>query len=254
MRFYDFTPPGLTHKEYNRPKHILLYFAGGGFQSPPAKQHWAFLDRCCSELSASYAISLVSYPLAPNSPAEASLDALRRILSKVIKDAEKEKGSVTLAGDSAGGNVALSLAFSYAKGHIEKGATSKVQTEDSTTTNVQTEENAITKVQIEEGDISSILKNVLVISPPTDLRNQNPAIDQADRHDPILTKELIESVAVAWAADMSRDSSELSPLLDNFSAMKEAGIKIHGVIGLRDVLAPVKMRTNSGLLCTFSLI
>lgn len=115
---------------------------------------------------------------------------------------------MTLMGDSAGGNVALSLAFAYAKRLMEEGAR------------------------------PGILKNVMVISPPTDLRNENPAINEADRNDPILSKDLIESVAAAWAGNSSRDSPELSPLLDDVSAIKSAEIKIHGVIGTYDVLAP----------------
>jgi acetyl esterase/lipase len=199
-------------KEYNKSKHILLYFAGGGFQSPPSKEHWKFCASLCSALRESYAISIVSYPLAPNSPASQSLPALQELLVKVIEKAQQEKGSVTLMGDSAGGNVALSLAFWYAKRMLEEGAR------------------------------PGVLKNVVVISPPTDLRNQNPAINEADKHDPILTKDLIESVAVAWAGDLPRDSPEVSPLLDDISAMKSAGIKIHGVVGTYDVLAPDAMK------------
>lgn len=208
IRLYDYTPPGFTAKEYNKPNHSLLYFAGGGFQSPPSKEHWRFCASLCVALGESYAISIVSYPLAPNNPAAESLPALREMLVQLFKKASKDKGSVTLMGDSAGGNVALSLAFAYAKRLMEEGAR------------------------------PGILKNVMVISPPTDLRNENPAINEADRNDPILSKDLIESVAAAWAGNSSRDSPELSPLLDDVSAIKSAEIKIHGVIGTYDVLAP----------------
>lgn len=208
IRLYDYAPPGFTQKEYNKPKHTLLYFAGGGFQSPPSKEHWKFCASLCAELWESYAISIVSYPLAPNSPASESLPALREFMAKVFKDAQRVKGSVTLMGDSAGGNVALSLAFSHAKGLAEEGAR------------------------------PGILKNVVVISPPTDLRNQNPAINEADQHDPILSKDLIESVAMKWAGDMSRADPEVSPILDDLAAIKGANIKVHGIIGTYDVLAP----------------
>lgn len=211
IRLYDYSPPGFMRKEYNRPNHVLLYFAGGGFQSPPSKEHWKLCAAICAELWESYSVSLVSYPLAPNSPASESLPALRKLLDKVVQDAIASKGAVTLIGDSAGGNVALSLAFSYAKRLIEEGANPRV------------------------------LKNVLVISPPVDLRNANPAIEEADRHDPVLTKGLIESVAAAWAGDMSRESPELSPLLDDLGVITRADIKIHGAIGTYDVLAPGKL-------------
>ena len=79
-----------------------------------SKNYWKFCASICSELWDAYSVSIfsiVSYPLAPNSPASESLPALRNLLDKIIKDAEKHKESITLVGDSAGGNVALSLAF-----------------------------------------------------------------------------------------------------------------------------------------------
>lgn len=50
------------------PERILYYFAGGGFRAPPAKEHWAMCAELCCRLPR-YAIILVSYPLAPASPA-----------------------------------------------------------------------------------------------------------------------------------------------------------------------------------------
>lgn len=39
------------------------------------------------------------------------------------------------------------------------------------------------------------LKNIKVMSPPTDFRNQNPDIDMIDHGDSILSRNVIEEVA-----------------------------------------------------------
>ena len=199
-----------TAQTSSTPRHQLLYFAGGGFQSPPAKEHWKLLAELATQLSDIYTVALVSYPLAPHSPASASLPELHTLLQYFIDDANLANGTVTLVGDSAGGNVALSIALQYA-----------------------------TKLKGQERSSSyQSLKDVLVISPPTDLRNSNPGIALADRKDPVLSAGLVESVAKAWAGDWPRDRPELSPVLADINALKQAGIRIHGVIGTYDVLAP----------------
>lgn len=156
-----------------------------------------------------YRVTLVSYPLAPASPAAEALPLLLHVVEQVMREAEAEGGSVTLVGDSAGGNVALALALMVcARGEAA------------------------------QADRAGVLRNVLVVSPPTDLRNANPDIDDADRHDPILSKGLIEQVAKAWAGDWSRDRWELSPLLADLGVLKRAEVAVHGILGTWDVLAP----------------
>lgn len=200
-------------------EHQLLYFAGGGFQSPPSKEHWKVLAFLCLQLPM-YKVTLVSYPLAPNSPASKSLPALHCMLDTLLNNGQGVRGDFSLAGDSAGGNVALSLALTHAQ---------DIDASDGT-------EHA-TRMRKK-------LQNVLVISPPADLRNTNPGIDEADRHDPVLSKGLIEQVAQAWAGDWPRGRPEISPVLADMSALKRAGVKVHGVVGTWDVLAPdaVKFR------------
>lgn len=73
----------------NVPKgpHTIYYFAGGGFRAPPSSEHWKFCAQLASSLSlpplgntstaeraeTAAHMTLVSYPLAPNSPARDSL-------------------------------------------------------------------------------------------------------------------------------------------------------------------------------------
>ncbi|KAI1364637.1 hypothetical protein F5Y08DRAFT_306453 [Xylaria arbuscula] len=59
-------------------KHIIYFFAGGGFVQPAAVDQWKFFAHLASSLAlAGVRVVLVSYPLAPNSPAKDSLPVLR---------------------------------------------------------------------------------------------------------------------------------------------------------------------------------
>lgn len=145
-------------------KHNIYYFAGGGFQSPPSSEHW----KTCKELAArladvGYSVTLISYPLAPNSPASKSLPIMRKWLQDTCTLAIERVEDITLAGDSAGGNVVLNLGLWWAE-------------------------------EISKSSGRNPLKQILAISPATDLRNENPAIKEADTRDPVLSIGLTTDV------------------------------------------------------------
>ena len=161
----------------------------------------------CIRLEGSYNVVVVSYPLAPKSPASESLPILQAWLRAIMTQAIQENRNVTLMGDSAGGNIALSLAFWWAG-------------------------------QPEAQQSTSPLKNVLAISPAVDMRNENPDIYKADKNEPILSVTLTGDVAKAWAGSLSRADPKVSPLLADFEQLKSSNVQVHGVVGSHDILAP----------------
>jgi acetyl esterase/lipase len=194
----------------DRPKnsHTLCYFAGGGFTSPAAKEHWLL----CSELAVklpAYRVVLVSYPLAPKEPAQKALPALRQFYRILEAQCLKEDMWLTLMGDSAGANVALSLGLSAASASLQSGREDTCR-----------------------------LRNVFVISPPTDFRNTNPAIDEVAGYDPLLSRKIIDNAADAWRGQWPATESQVSPILADLSLFKAAGIKVDGVVAGYDVLGP----------------
>lgn len=82
------------------------------------------------------------------------------------------------------------------------------------------------------------MENVLAISPATDLRNKNPEIDAVDHEDPMLSRKVIEEVALGWKGDWSFSDPRISPILADLELLKRANIKVDGVIAGNDVLAP----------------
>jgi acetyl esterase/lipase len=249
-----------TTGKHGQPKHRIYYFNGGGFQSPPSSQHWLFLatlsknlSRRSSSNSHSHShqpqnklvpeITLISYPLAPNTPAEKSFPILQKWLAEVLHSADVNRDKVTLMGDSSGGNIALSLGFWAVENHIPRR-------------NEQPDPTGRGQA-IPAGDRRSgfPLASVIAISPAVDLRNVNDDMHEADRYDPVLTIALTSRVARAWASNPSRHLSEvpdgprphlvtdaqLSPLLNTdaaFEALAKKGVAVHGIVGTHDVLAP----------------
>ncbi|KAK5307846.1 hypothetical protein LTR99_000818 [Exophiala xenobiotica] len=231
-----------TQEKINQRKtHRVYYFCGGGFQSPPSSEHWLFLTKLTKDLAKQgqeakkrhreVEITVVSHPLAPASPAAETLPILRRWLTSALDDANRKGETVTLAGDSSGGNIALSLGVWAVQHYTPPPPT--------TTTTIST---------------ASPLVSVLVICPAVDLHNINPGIAEADKHDPVLTVGLTSQVAQAWTGNVSSkhtktaprrlvdlEDPDVSPLLNEdvvFEKVKDQGVSVHGVVGTHDVLAP----------------
>lgn len=185
----------------------LFYFAGGGFQTTPSDNHWKYCAELARRLAPSYEVSVVSYPLAPTCPAQKSLPILRKMLHAISNEAKVNRQSVTLMGDSSGGNIALSLGFWWAA-------------EMATDPNLPP------------------LLSIFAMSPAVDMTNQNPEILQMDKFDPLLTAAMTDEVARVWVGEYERDDPQVSPLLGDFKALRASNVKVHGLIGTHDVLAP----------------
>ncbi len=207
LYLYDFIADTNPPDQKPSTVHHLYYFGGGGFQSPPSSNHWKLCTELCLQLTDSYRITLVSYPLSPNSPAPESLLVLQKWLRATIHQASSNPSSVTLMGDSSGWNIAISLGFWWASNGSDN-------------------------------TVGRTLKNVLVISPATDLRNTNPEIKEADRYDPVLTIKASTDGHKKWAGTMPLDNVNLSPIFSDPNLFRLRKIKVHGVVGTHDILAP----------------
>lgn len=187
--------------------HRIYYFSGGGFQQKPSKDHWKLCAAIATQLSATHEVTVVSYPLAPKSPAAKTLPMLQTLLRTLCKDAAEDHKSIVVAGDSSGGNIAICLGFWWAR---ELTAAHPLPTPLS----------------------------VFAMAPVVDLTNSNPEIRQVDKFEPLLTIDMTESVAVKWAGSLPRDSPEISPLFEDFNVLRSAGVRVHGLVGTYDLLAP----------------
>lgn len=205
MYLYDIIPKAASQSngEKQPPRKRLYYFAGGAWQMTPSSQHWAFVAELATQLTDTL-VTLVSYPLAPKSPAPVAFPAMMKLYRRLMADAAAANDEAILVGDSAGGNIILSLVAN----------------------------------DLMENPDAPCPKTVLAISPSTDMRRENEAIKTVEKHDPILRIPYIKNSAKTWCGDWDPSDTRVSPLLADLAPIARRGIQIHGVTGLYDILSP----------------
>lgn len=87
--------------------HHVLYFHGGGFVLSITELHWNFVGKLVEKLRCAVTVPL--YPLAPENKARDLFAAMLPLYHDLVEKVGAE--NLTVMGDSAGGNIALSLAM-----------------------------------------------------------------------------------------------------------------------------------------------
>ena len=152
-------------------RHVL-YLHGGAFALSINPLHWAFVGRLVERLDCT--VTLPCYPLAPEHNARDVWALLLPLYRDLV--AEVEPSGLTVMGDSAGGNLALSLAM-------------------------------------QARDVALPLPATLVmISPSFDLTLTDPAMPALDRLDPILSLRVGPELARMYAAGIDLRDPLVSPL------------------------------------------
>ncbi|KAM3417318.1 hypothetical protein BST61_g5570 [Cercospora zeina] len=199
----------ISAEDEKRRKRRVYYYSGGGWQMPANSEHWYFLAELAQQLHPhGFAITLVSYPLAPNSPAPLSFPAMLKQYRTLMQTAEHETEDIILAGDSAGGNIVLALVIS-----------ALLQDEGE---NLQ----------------RPTAKALMAISPSTDLRRSNADMHTIASKDPILQIPFVKSTAEKWCGSWPPTDFRVSPLHASVEVLKTRGVKVHGVTGSHDILSP----------------
>ena len=185
------------------PRKRIYYIAGGSFCMPPSTEHWKFCGEICAQLPDAK-ISIISPPLAPFTPAPDAFPQLLQLYRSLMKEAHRTGESVTFVGDSSGGNLVLALTL---------GA-------------------------LAEDALAKLPDSVLAISPIVDLGLGNPDVKVAAKSDPLLRLPTECWAASSWAGPWGVSDPRLSPLLADLSLLHSNRVKVHGVIGGYDLLAP----------------
>ncbi|KRE95556.1 hypothetical protein ASG76_07925 [Nocardioides sp. Soil774] len=178
----------------DRPVRRTLYYAhGGGYMAPIDAFHVRYATRLADAIGAR--VVMPDYPLAPEHTWADSHDAL-------VADAARwaaEEGGIVLAGDSAGGGLALAIALSMR----DRGATPAT--------------------------------HLVMHAPWVDLTTSTPETRAVDAVDPWLFIGKIEAYARWWAGspdDLARP--EVSPALGDLAGLPRALV----LYGTRDLLHP----------------
>lgn len=145
---------------------VVIYLHGGAYTSEIVTQHWALIGHLAAHTGCD-----VHVPIYGLSPHHHGLQALE-FVTGLVAAAARDGRPVYLAGDSAGGGLALLAA------------------------------------QAAPGDVAGLT----LIAPWLDLTMSNPEIDAIEPYDPWLVRAGLRPLAAAWADRLPLDDPRLSPL------------------------------------------
>ncbi|MFC4589931.1 alpha/beta hydrolase [Sphaerisporangium corydalis] len=174
-------------------RHIL-YLHGGGFVMSITELHWDLIGKLSKRLDATVVVPL--YPLAPEKTAPDVFEFLLPLYADLIHEAGPK--NVVLIGDSAGGNLALSLAMQARDVNLQQPAGS------------------------------------VLLSPGLDFSFSDAKQPALDRTDPILDLEGARRLGLLYAGDLDVRDPMVSPLYGSLRGLAPLAV----FTGTRDLVNP----------------
>jgi monoterpene epsilon-lactone hydrolase len=165
-----------VHRVGARPaadRPVVIYLHGGAYTSEIVAQHWSLVGHLATHTGCD-----VHVPIYGLSPDHHGLQALE-LVTGLVAGLAREGRRCYLAGDSAGGGLALLTA------------------------------------QAAPGDVAGLT----LIAPWLDLTMSNPAIDAIEPHDPWLARAGLRPLAAAWADGLPLDDPRLSPIYGDLTGL-----------------------------------
>lgn len=160
--------PVIRYEPANRTPGIeLMYLPGGGLVNPLVTEHWWIVDRLARRTGA--AITVVNYPLAPEHDVAQTSEFVDAEYARLLQRSGAAR--ILVAGDSAGGTVALGL---------------------------------VRRNQRRPDGL-------VLFSPWIDLELNAPGIADRSRSDPSLRVPGLRAGALAWGAGRSLDDPTVNP-------------------------------------------
>ncbi len=182
----------------DRPaRNAAIYLHGGAYVDEIAPQHWSLISRLAD---AGVRVEVPSYGLAPQHTYRQAYPFLTAVYRRLLADVDPSV--VTLAGDSAGGGLALGFAQTLGAAGLPQPG------------------------------------RIVLIAPWLDLTLGDPAVVEAERHDPWLSRTGLIEVGRVWAGGDDPTDPRLSPLNGPLAGL--APMTVH--VGTRDLLCPDVLR------------
>ncbi|MFE6925527.1 alpha/beta hydrolase fold domain-containing protein [Nocardia sp. NPDC057663] len=170
----------------------LVYAHGGGWVGEIAPQHWHLAARLAAQLRLTVTVPI--YPLIPFGTAAQVIPRF----AEIVTDSHARYGPTFLAGDSAGGQIALSTAL-----HLRDTA-------------------------------GTTVPRTVLISPALDLTLENPLITDLLPRDPWLGREGGLVFGEMWSGDLPMKDPMVSPLFGDFTGLGPLTV----FTGTEDILNP----------------
>lgn len=201
----------------------IYYFNGGAYQMIPSSEHWSLALHMATHIPRT-TVSVVSYPLAPNSPAPISFPMLVKLYHTLMREANEAGESVTFAGDSAGGNFAISVPLYALSNPIQPTPLPSPHERDSNPWD------SVHPPPPPPADHHILApKNILLICPSVDMRHINPHPEsETARRDPMLSLKTLEHTARTYVGEWDLSDPRVSPLLADLEPLARFGVEVHG--------------------------
>jgi acetyl esterase/lipase len=179
----------------NRQKinsNIILYFHGGAFISGITGPHWNFVEKLSA--SSGYQVILPEYPLAPEYNYIDTTNFALELYKYVLN--EYDSSQIQIIGDSAGGNLSVSLSLLLNKNMIPQPA------------------------------------RLILLSPWLDLSLSNPEIKNLEKNDIMLSTGKLITASKLYSNNTDTKNFLISPIYGNLKTLPET----HLFIGNHDLL------------------
>lgn len=180
-------------REVEEPEKAVLYVHGGAYVSEISAWHWVLVSRMAD---AGCRVEVPIYGLAPEHTYREAFGFLQEVYRGLLEDIAPQR--TLLAGDSAGGGLALALA------------------------------------QTLPGAMLPVPARLVLISPWADLTMSNPDIAEVEERDPWLSPVGMVEAAKSWAGGDDLALPRLSPVYGELATLPPMDL----YIGTRDVLLP----------------
>lgn len=193
--------------------HLLLFIHGGGYSLGSAATHRPLAARLARALDRTALVP--DYRLAPEHPCPAAIDDLLAVWRALPRAVQAQ---AVLAGDSAGGGLALALSMILR-------------------------------------DAGEPLPAALVLlSPWTDLTVSGESVDRLAEHEVMLKRPGLEFMAARYAGALARDDFRVSPLFGRLEQLPPTLIQVGGHEALLDDARRLAQRaTGAGVQTTLQI-
>lgn len=184
----------VTTKDNKNENLNILYFHGGSYMAEVTEQHWDFIEKIVLDTGAT--VILPDYPLAPKNNYKDVFEMIEPLYKEIIE--KIDTNNLIIMGDSAGGGLGLALTEKLAQEDIE------------------------------------LPNKTILISPWLDVRLTNEKIDEVQKKDTELNKQMLQLAGSIYAGGDGINSYLVNPIDGDLSKLKNITI----FTGTNDILNP----------------
>lgn len=189
----------------DRLQRVILYIHGGAWFQDPLDDHFNFVDELAGQLDAKIVMPI--YPKVPHRDYRTTFELLTRIYEKNLAQVDNPQ-QLTIMGDSAGGQIALSFA-EYLKQETEFQQPG----------------------------------HIVMLSPVLDATFSNPDARDYEKIDPMLGIDGSKYFIKLWAGHLPVEDYKISPINGDLEGLGRISI----FIGTKETLYPDALRLSNML-------